>query len=186
MKIIDDVLVPAELHKVNFCCDLRKCKGACCVAGDAGAPIEAEEIELIQEYLEAIKSFMQPKAAEIINCDNLFDYDQDGNFVTALLNHKECVFTNFEAGIAYCAIEKAYQKRKIAIRKPISCFLYPIRVVKEGVFRKLVYHHWDICHSALEYGNNNKIRLVDFLQVPLREKFGKEWYKLFYKANKGI
>jgi len=184
MKIIEDVLIPADFHRIRFCCDLRKCKGACCVAGDAGAPLEAEEIELIQDHLEVIRPFMQPQAAEIVTCDNLFDYDQDGNLVTALLDHRECVFTNFEMGIAYCAIEKAFQKKNISIRKPISCFLYPIRVVKEGQFRKLIYHQWDICDSAVEHGQNNNIRLADFLRVPLKEKFGKEWYKMFHDMLK--
>lgn len=184
MKIVEDVLIPEELQNIRFCCDLKKCKGACCVAGDAGAPLEPIEIELIQQHLEEIKPYMQKHAAETVHFDNLFDYDQEGNMVTALLNHSECIFANFEAGIAFCAIEKAFLHKNISIRKPISCFLYPIRIVKEGQFRKLVYHQWDICKPAVEYGHNHNIHLMDFLRVALKEKFGKEWYKLMHQLMK--
>lgn len=185
MMIIEDVIIPAELcGEIFFCCDLKKCKGACCVAGDAGAPLEPDEIGHIIDGLEYIKPFMQKQAAEIITVDNIYDYDQEGNLVTSLLNDRECIFTNFEAGIAICAIERAYQQRRIHLRKPASCFLYPIRVTKEGGFRKLTYHRWDICNAAVEHGNNHKIRLLDFLRVPLKEKFGKEWFKLLHQALK--
>jgi len=185
MKIIEDVIVSAEINnKLNFCCDLKKCKGACCVAGDAGAPLDPEEIAFIQDALEHIKPFMQNHAAMIIHPDNVFDYDQDGNLVTALLDDTECIFTYFEKGVAFCAIEKAYLQKKISFRKPISCFLYPIRVTKEGGFQKINYDKWGICRSAIEHGNNHKIRLIDFLKVPLIAKFGKEWYKLFHASFK--
>lgn len=181
MDIIGDVLIPVELKRTDlyFCCNLKKCKGACCVAGDAGAPIEPHEISAIQDCLEIIKPYMQKKASEMITPENLFDYDPEGNIVTSLLNDRECVFANFSGGIAYCAIEKAFLEKKITFRKPVSCFLYPLRVSDEGVLRKVVYHSWEICQPGIEFGNNRKIKLIDFLQVPLREKFGKEWYTHF-------
>lgn len=185
MKIIQDVIVPGEFtDELYFCCDLRKCKGACCVAGDAGAPLLPEEIGYIIDGLEEIKTYMQPGAAEIIRPENIFDYDQEGNLVTSLLNDRECIFTFFEAGIAYCSIEKAFKNKKISFRKPVSCFLYPIRVTQEGALRKINYHRWDICQPAVEYGNNHRIRLLDFLSLPLKEKFGKEWYKLLHDLMK--
>ncbi len=185
MKIIQDVIIPTELtNDLYFCCDLKKCKGACCVAGDAGAPLLPEEIGFIIEDLEVIKEFMQPEAAQIISPENIYDYDQDGNLVTALLHDQECIFTCFEAGIAYCAMEKAYKNKRISFRKPISCFLYPIRISSEGAFKKINYHRWDICQPAVEYGNNHKIKLLDFLSIPLKEQFGKEWYKLLHDSLK--
>lgn len=185
MIIIDDVLVPVEFKKnLHFCCDLKKCKGACCVAGDAGAPLEDWEVDKIQESLQKVKPFMQKEIADNIDENSVFDFDMDGNLVTSLHNSKECVFTFFEQGIAYCAIEKAYNLKLIDFRKPISCYLYPIRVEKTSNFRKISYHRWDICQFAIEYGNNNKIKLVDFIKNPLKEKFGRDWLKLFYETIK--
>jgi hypothetical protein len=127
---------------------------------------------------------MQSEAAEMVTTENLFDFDHEGNMVTSLLNDKECVFTNFESGIAVCSIEKAFNAKKIPFRKPVSCFLYPIRVNKEGALRKITYHRWDICQPAIEKGRKSKTRLIDFLRVPLKDKFGRDWYNLFFKALK--
>jgi hypothetical protein len=186
MDIIGDVLIPSEFKKQNlyFCCDIKKCKGACCVAGDAGAPLDPEEIGEILDALDLVRPYMQKNAAEMVTENNFFDYDPEGNLVTALLNDRECVFTNFSKGIAFCAIEKAFLEKKIKFRKPVSCFLYPIRVTSNGTLRKIVFHRWEICQSGIEFGNNRKIKLVDFLSVPLREKFGKEWMSLFYNFLK--
>jgi hypothetical protein len=181
MDLIQDVIVPQELKSpLYFCCHIEKCKGACCVAGDAGAPIDPIEIEQIQNTLPFVKPYMQEEAALFVNEQNFFDYDTDGNFVTSLIDDRECIFTNFTSGIAYCAIEKAFVNKKISFRKPLSCFLYPIRVTREGAFLKINYHQWDICVSAKQHGQQQRILLVDFLKEPLKQKFGKEWYKLFY------
>lgn len=185
MIIVGDVLVPEDLKsKQYFCCNLQKCKGACCVLGDAGAPLEPEEIEEIQNALPKIRPFMQKVAAEAINEDNLFDYDHEGNLVTALIHDKECVFAFFEGGIAFCAIEKAFLQKQITFRKPISCHLYPIRITKDGAFKKLTYHKWDICHDAVELGRNQKILLIDYIREPLKRKFGREWMIMLHDALK--
>ena len=186
MDIIGDVLVPAEFKRDNlyFCCDLTKCKGICCVAGDAGAPLDPHEIDQIQDALPMIKPYMQKEAAETITEENLFDYDFDGHLVTSLFNDRECVFTNFTNGIAFCAIEKAFLAKKIKFRKPISCFLYPIRVIDKGTLKQIMYQRWDICQPGVECGHKEKIKLVDFLSVPLQEKFGKEWLELFRNSLK--
>lgn len=185
MIIINDVLVPVEFKKnLHFCCDLKKCKGACCVLGDAGAPLEDWEVDKIQECLPIVKPFMQTQIAEKIDENSVFDFDLDGNLVTALHNSTECVFTFFERGIAYCAIEKAFNLKLIDFRKPISCYLYPIRIDEKANFSKISYHRWDICQPAIELGNNKKIKLVDFIKNPLKEKFGRDWLKMFYEAIK--
>lgn len=181
MNIIENVLIPDELTKeLYFCCNVKKCKGVCCIDGDAGAPLEKHEIEIIQDCLEFVKPYMQKEAAEVVDDNNLFDYDDEGNLVTSLLENDDCIFVNFENDIAFCAIERAFLEKKIDFRKPISCYLYPIRVNKEGGFQKLTYHKWDICDTAVVNGKRKKIRMIDFLKKPLIEKFGKEWYNLFF------
>lgn len=182
MLIIENVLIPVEFKKeLFFCCDLSKCKGACCVSGDAGAPLESWEIDPIQDNLSIIKSFMQPHIAESIDENSIFDFDENGNFVTSLYFENECVFTNFENGIAYCAIERAYEQKLISFRKPISCFLYPIRIENKPNFQKITYHRWNICKHARVCGQDKKVKLLDFLKNPLIEKFGARWYDLLKK-----
>ncbi len=185
MAIVDNIIISSELTAhLHFCCYTKKCKGACCVAGDAGAPLEEEEVEYLQNNLEMIKPYMQKHAEMIVHPDNLYDFDEEGQLVTSLIDDNECIFTNFENGIAYCAVEKAWFEKKITFRKPISCFLYPIRISKDGAFLKLHYHKWDICQSAVEYGRQQHIQLIDFLKTPLIEKFGNDWYKKFYNIIK--
>lgn len=183
MILIENVLVDPVLLQKNtfFCCDVLVCKGACCVAGDAGAPLEMEEIIFIQDHLDDIKPFMQSQIAEYINTENFFDYDADGNLVTALHNGKECVFAYFHENIAYCAIESAFMLRKISFRKPISCFLYPIRVETNGYFKKIIYHRWDICRCAIKKGQQSGCHILHFLKEALQQKFGKKWYILLYQ-----
>ena len=42
---IEDKIVSADLLRECFACDLGQCKGICCVEGNAGAPLEAEEVD---------------------------------------------------------------------------------------------------------------------------------------------
>ena len=37
---INDTLISEEIIEKDFVCNLDACKGACCVEGDAGAPVE--------------------------------------------------------------------------------------------------------------------------------------------------
>ena len=179
--IVENVLVPDDIGDVRFCCDLQKCKGACCVEGDAGAPLNVEEISLLEDDIEKIIPFMTEEGIKEVKTNGVFDYDADGNFVTPLIHGIECAFVYFQGGIAYCAIEKAFEAGKIPFRKPVSCHLYPIRINQKGGFDSLVYHKWGICKPAVENGNKNGILLIDFLSTPLIRKFGRNWYNRLLK-----
>ena len=50
MITIDNTIISNELIEKKFVCDLKKCKGECCVEGDEGAPLEEEEISIIEDY----------------------------------------------------------------------------------------------------------------------------------------
>lgn len=187
MIIVNNVLVDPLLLKKDtyFTCNLKLCKGACCVFGDAGAPLELNEIDIIKEYLDEIKPFMQKKLAKLITAENFFEIDPTGDFVTALNNNKECVFVFFENQVAYCAIERSFLFKKIPFRKPLSCHLYPIRVEKNNYFKKIYYHCWDICNRSQTIGNQNKFHILDFLKDALIRGFGKSWYSILYKRLSG-
>ncbi|MBN1199124.1 MAG: DUF3109 family protein [Bacteroidales bacterium] len=176
MISLPPALISDDLKELFFCCDMEQCKGACCVEGDAGAPLEEEEISLLDDYLDEIKPFMTPAGIEEIERIGIFDYDAEGRFVTPLIEGMECAYIFFEEGLARCAIEKAYQENKIPFPKPLSCHLYPVRISSIGNEEAVNYHKWYICQPAVENGHRNKIRLYQFLKEALIRKYGEVWY----------
>lgn len=186
MISIGKTIVSEEIVKKQFSCDLIACHGECCVQGDSGAPLEEEEIGIIEDYLDNIKPYMTLDGIKAIEKDGVFDYDTDGEFVTTLVQGKECAFVYFENEIALCAIEKAFREGKIDYIKPISCHLYPIRISKFKDFEAVNYHKWGICDLALVKGEKEKTALYEFVKEPLIRKYGTEWYnQLIDEINSG-
>jgi len=177
MLIIDDILVSDDLYLVKFRCALEKCLGACCVEGDAGAPLEEEEISNLEDYVDVIMEHMLPEGIETVKQSGVFDYDIEGKYVTPLIRGGDCAFINFRKGIAWCAIEKAYEEGKIPFRKPVSCHLYPVRLAKVGESEAVNYHKWPICKPALDTGTREGIPLYVFLKDALSRRFGEKWYR---------
>jgi hypothetical protein len=186
MIVVENIFLSDDLKEVRFCCDLDKCKGACCIEGDAGAPLEEEEISNLEDYIEDIKPYMVLEGIATIDQTGVFDYDAHGNFVTSLVHGKECAFVYWEEGIARCAIEKAFQEKAIPFPKPISCHLYPIRLSKIKNGEAVNYHKWSICRKALENGKRLNLPLYQFLKEALIRKYGRTWYnkltRLLYQA----
>lgn len=176
MQIIEGVIVPDEIFDVMFACDTDRCHGACCVEGDAGAPLLPEEIGELEENWENAIPWMLSKGIETIKQHGVFDYDEMGNFVTPLVEGRECAFVFYEGQTAKCALEAAYFAGKSSFRKPQSCHLYPIRVGHLPAGDSLFYHKWHICKPALKNGKNIPIRLYEFLREPLIRGYGEEWY----------
>lgn len=176
MIIIDDILVSDEIKEIRFACDLHDCKGDCCVDGDAGAPLDEEEISILEDDIDDIKPYMAKEGLDVVERVGVFEYDVDGEYVTPLINDGECAFVYLEDGISYCAIEKAHNEGKTKFRKPISCHLYPIRLSHVGKSLAVNYHEWHICSSALQNGNKLGIPLYKYLREPLTRKFGETWY----------
>lgn len=181
MIILEEIMISDHLRNVHFCCDLQQCKGACCVEGDAGAPLEEEEISLLEDYIETIKLFMVPKGIREVEKTGVFDYDAEGKFVTPLVNGNECCYVYLEEGIARCAIEKAFQEKVIPFPKPLSCHLYPVRIKPVGNQDAVNYHKWHICNKALENGMKLKTPLYRFLEEALIRKYGRSWYNKLAK-----
>lgn len=183
MIALDNTLCSDDLHKVCFVCDLQICKGACCVEGDAGAPLDESEISELEDNLDYIKPFMRPDGIREVEKNGVFDYDVSGHLVTPLVNGAECVFVDFdESGIAVCAIEKAWEAGASSFRKPVSCHLYPIRIGKYHDFDALNYHEWHICKPALEFGKKQDVPIYVFLKDALTRKYGEKWYSSLVKS----
>jgi len=176
MKIIQNILVSDDLFSEHFCCNLNVCGGMCCVEGDAGAPLEPEEISDLEDSYPVFKKYMTPKGIEKVEEYGTFDYDMEGAFVTPLLDDESCAFLFFEDNMAKCAIEKAFLNGEIEFQKPISCHLYPIRVKILPDYEALNYHRWNVCQSACINGKSLKLPLYKFLKEPLIRKYGELWY----------
>lgn len=176
MHIINTILVSDEVIDSFFCCDLQTCKGACCLDGDAGAPLENYEIKLLEKYFSIFKKYMTKEGVKIIEKRGVFDYDSDNELVTPLLKNEDCAYICYEGDIAKCAIEKAYVNGEIDFYKPISCHLYPIRIMKLPDYEVLNLHRWQVCKNAYVNGEEKKIKVIDFLKEALIRKYGEEWY----------
>jgi len=176
MKIIQNILVSDDLFSEFFCCNLNMCGGLCCVEGDAGAPLEPDEISDLEDNYPIFKKYMTPKGIEKVEENGTFNYDMEGAFVTPLLDDESCAFLFFEDNIAQCAIEKAFLNGEIEFQKPISCHLYPIRVKILPDYEALNYHRWSVCQSGCKNGKSLKLPLYKFLKEPLIRKYGEEFY----------
>jgi hypothetical protein len=181
---IDDKLISLDLFEKQFCCDLPKCLGACCVHGQSGAPLEQSEVEMLMDELEAIKPFLKPSGLKSIENQGVWVRDHDGDMVTPLIDGAECAFAIEKDDITFCAIEKAWLNGKVTFRKPISCHLYPIRTRKYKVFTAINYDQWSICQPAREYGKSISLPVYKFLKEPIIRAYGEEFYVQMEEAAK--
>ncbi len=177
MLQIDDTLVSFDVIERQFLCDLPQCKGACCVEGDAGAPLEKAELAILLRILPEVWNDLSTDAQALIKKQGVAYIDAGGETVTSIINGKDCVFTCYDAdGTCKCAIEKAYREGRISFYKPISCHLYPIRVNRYNTFQAVNYNRWSICKAAEILGKKEKLPVYQFLKEPLIRKFGTDWY----------
>lgn len=174
---VGNVLLSPDIFTVKFCCDLQKCKGACCVEGDAGAPVTLDEIGQIEGSLDIVWHDLAASAQSVIDRQGVAYNDRDGELVTSIVQGKDCVFTCYDKGCCLCALEKACREGRSAFVKPISCALYPLRekTFPDGTVG-LNYHRWSICKDALSKGRELDLPLYKFLKEPLVRRFGSEWY----------
>ena len=178
MLQIQDTLVSFDVVEKEFICDLEACRGACCIEGDAGAPIDEEERRKLKEVLPVVWNDLTPAAHRVIEEQGVAYIDEEGDLVTSIVNGKDCVFTCYdEKGYCYCAIEKAFRAGKTDLYKPISCHLYPIRIGDYGPYKAVNYHRWNVCKAAVLLGQKENLPVYKFLKEPLVRKFGEEWYK---------
>ncbi len=195
MIAIDNTIVSEHLIEKKFVCDLNACKGECCVAGDSGAPLEFEEIAIMEEVLDKVKPYLPKDGLKAIEKQGVCVIDEDGDYTTPLVKGKHCAFTYFDhsdslsgvegsAPIAKCAIEQAFYDGKITWKKPISCHLYPVRITKYKDYDAVNYHQWDVCKPACDCGTKLNVPVYKFLREPLIRKYGDDWYKQLELAAK--
>lgn len=184
---IGDKVVSTQVFERKFVCDLNACKGACCIEGDAGAPLTIEEVSIIEDDLDAIKPYMREEGLKAVEGQGVFYMDQDNEPVTTLVNDAECAFVYFDdQGITKCSIEQAHKDGKTDFKKPISCHLYPIRVKKFNDFKALNYDQWKICAPACACGEKLNVPVYKFLKEPLIRAFGETFFEELEVVNKEL
>jgi hypothetical protein len=184
MLEIEGKIISLEVLEKRFCCDLASCMGTCCVQGDYGAPLEEGEADEIEKYYPVFKKYMMRQGIAAVKKQGFAVPDIENIPTTPLIGGRECAYVYYEENIAKCAIEKAYFTKRIPFRKPVSCHLYPIRIKKYKDFEAVNYHHWHVCSAATILGENQDVRLVDFVKDALIRKYGQEWYDmLLYAAD---
>jgi hypothetical protein len=179
MIVIDKTIISDEIAERYFVCDLMKCKGVCCVEGDAGAPLTEDETYILEDIVEKVAEYLPEESLKVLEEQGAWITDEDGDYVTpTLANNKECVYAFYDQkGILKCGIEQAWIDKKINFRKPISCHLYPIIIDEYDEFEAVNFHYnRKICTPACEQGETLKVPLYKFLAEPLKRKYGEVWY----------
>ena len=165
---IQNTIVSLDILTEYFFCDINSCQGACCVEGDAGAPVKEEEIAVLEDAAISQWDELTEEAQRVIDKQGVVYVDVTGDLVTSIVNNRDCVFAKKDnTGCTLCAIQEC---------KPISCSLYPIRVSTKGKYTTLNYHQWDICKASKILGQQKNIKVYQFLRKPLIQAFGEEWY----------
>ncbi len=177
MVRIEDKLVSRGVFDVKFTCDLRACKGACCVKGDTGAPLEEEECKILDEIYPEVAPYLSVASRETVEEKGKWVKGTEG-FETPLLEGRECAYVVFKEGIALCGIEQAFQDGGTKFHKPVSCHLYPIRINRLGSINvdALNYDQWSICNAACYKGEQLGLPVFRFLKTALIRKYGADFY----------
>lgn len=175
---VGGVLISSDILTERFCCDYEKCKGICCVEGDAGAPVTPDEIAAIEESIDTVWPELSAQAQSVIDQQGVVYTDPDGDLVTSIVGGKDCVFTCYDGDNCLCALERAYRSGRTKFCKPISCALYPIREKQfSGGLIGLNYNRWKVCEDAVKKGQELDLPVYVFLKEPLIRRFGADWYQ---------
>jgi hypothetical protein len=176
--IIGEAVVDDAIVHTDFCCDLERCKGACCtLEGGRGAPLEDDEVLEIEKAYPIVKQYLDEKNIRTIETTGLYSGPR-GDYATNCIEERDCVFVCYEEAIAKCSFEKAYMNGEIDWQKPISCHLFPIRIRHMG--QDFVrYEVIDECAGGRTHGTEEQLKLHDFLEAPLVRKYGEAWYNKF-------
>ncbi len=182
MFVVDDILVSDEIATEAFVCNLGACRGACCVQGDSGAPLEPSELAALEAVVPATRRYQSAEALALIDAEGSWEDRGQGKFATRCCESGECVFVTYEGDVAKCAIQKAHEKGKSSFLKPISCQLFPLRVENYGTYEVINYEWAAICDPARVAGRQSGTYVAEFLREPLVRKYGEEWYEKLLDA----
>ena len=173
---LNKTIVSEEILEKEFVCNLSACLGACCVDGDAGAPLDEEETKILAEIYPKIKAYLRPEGIQAIEAQGTHIVSEFGELETPLIEGKDCAYVIFDGKTALCGIEQAYNEGIVTWKKPVSCHLYPIRVKEYSDFSAVNYHKWHICSDACALGAELGVPVYQFVKEALVRKFGQQWF----------
>ena len=190
MIVIDNKLVSDEIIEEQFVCDLNKCKGGCCVDGDAGAPLNKEELVHLNEVYDAVLPYLDEENKKELQKQGRYVFDEEFGWVTPTIDSKVCVYGITDPnGIVKCGIEQAYNDGKVSWKKPISCHLFPIRI-QLSKNKKTEYVNYepreDLCSAGCKLGEKLKVPVYVFLKEALVRKYGVEFYETLDATAKHV
>ena len=171
-------IISEDIIEKDFVCNLNACKGACCIKGDSGAPLDESETEILNDIFPKISPLLRKEGIEVIRERGKFIINEDGEYETPLMDGEDCAYVIFDENeVALCGIEEAYNQGLVSFKKPISCHLYPIRVKDYSEFSAINYHRWPICDDACSLGKELQVPIYLFVKDALIRKFGSDWFK---------
>ena len=184
MLKVGDTILSDDIVTAKFACDLPRCKGACCVVGDAGAPVVKSEVPVLHKAYRLLKDELRPEAVAVAEREGVVIGSEKAGYELACVDGGECIFVQYDdAGVAGCAIQKAYYEGRINWEKPLSCHLFPVRLKRISGFDYANFEYVpNLCSAACDRGKSEGVYLSDFLKKPLVRRYGPEWYDEFKAA----
>ena len=179
-------IVSEDILLKDFVCNLSACHGACCVDGDAGAPLSVEETKILEDIYPKVKPFLRKEGIAAIEAQGTWTTGTDGDLETPLIDNKDCAYVIFDGKTALCGIEQAYNQGIVDWKKPVSCHLYPIRIKEYSDFAAVNYHKWHICDDACSLGQELGVPVYQFVKEALVRKFGQQWFDELDKVAKEL
>lgn len=181
---VGDVILSEDIATTAFECDISRCKGACCVVGEAGAPVSGDEVPVLNKAYRVLKDRLAPEAVEVAQKEGVIIRNDDGTYEINCVDNKECIFVQKdENGVATCAIQSAYYNGEFSWEKPVSCHLYPVRLKKiAGMDFANFEYIPELCAAGCKNGKEKGTYLADFLESALIRRYGEDWYNEFLKA----
>ena len=183
-----DTIISDDIATAKFACDLPKCKGACCVVGDAGAPVSKEEIPILHKAYHLLKDELRPEAVAVAEREGVVVGSEKAGYEISCVNNAECIFVQYgKDDVAYCSIQNAYFDGRISWEKPLSCHLFPVRLKRIAGFDYANFEYVPkLCSAACSKGEEESVYLAEFLEKPLVRRYGLDWYEEFLAACKYI
>lgn len=184
---VGDTILSEEIATSKFACNISRCKGACCVVGESGAPVSRKEIPVVRKAFRKLKDELRPEALAAVENHGLIQGDAENGFEISCVDERECIFVDYtDEGVAVCSIQRAYLENRFVWEKPVSCHLYPVRLKKIGGLEYANFEYIpDICEAGCSNGKEKSIYLSDFLEDALVRRYGRTWFEEFSdKCNK--
>ncbi len=80
MIVLDDVIISDDLREKQFTCNLKACKGICCIEGDGGAPLEVDELQQLEDNYDKIKPYLSQKGIDAIEKKGKYIFEKDDEY----------------------------------------------------------------------------------------------------------